>query len=224
MLDFQSIGDAAGVVREQFVTVRRMLNAGSGPGSARRVAGMIAGANWEEVRLDIDPNVRPDIVGSITKLDDSFGPESFDAVWSSHVLEHLYAHEVFPALRQFQRILKPDGFALVMSPDLEAVAAFIVERGLTEVAYDSPAGPIRPLDMLYGHSRAIEEGRFFMAHRTGFTAERLASLLVQAGFASVFTRSENFEICALALMPNADGEAIQRQLERCGFNFREPPA
>lgn len=202
--------------------IKRLLNAGSGPLPARRIAPMIAGADWQEVRLDIDIEVKPDIVGSIIHLDQSFGPASFDAVWSSHVLEHLYAHEVYPALRQFQQILKPDGFAMVMSPDLEAVASFIVEHGLTAVAYKSPMGPIRPLDMLYGHSRAIEEGHFFMAHRTGFTADRLAGLLVQAGFPNVFTRSENYEICALALMPEADGDAIQQDLQRCGFDFREP--
>ena len=121
------------------------------------------------------------------------------------MLEHLYAHEVYPALRQFIRVLKPDGFALIMSPDLEAVAHHIIEHGVAAVAYESPAGPIRPLDMLYGHTRAIERGHYHMAHRTGFTAERLGNLLLSAGFSTVSTRTENFEVCALALMPKADG-------------------
>ena len=151
----------------------------------------------------------------------SFSPQSFDAVWSSHVLEHLYAHEVYPALRQFFRVLKPDGFALIMSPDLEAVARYIVNHGIAAVAYESPAGPIRPLDMLYGHSRAIEEGHVHMAHRTGFTAERLGNLLLSAGFSTVSTRTENFEVCALALMPKAEGEAIQTELAASGFYFQE---
>ncbi|WP_035640085.1 methyltransferase domain-containing protein, partial [Bradyrhizobium sp. ORS 375] len=70
-------------------TLKRMLNAGSGPGTAHRIARLIAEKHWEEVRLDIDPEVKPDIVGSITELDASFAAQSFDAVWSSHVLEHL---------------------------------------------------------------------------------------------------------------------------------------
>ena len=200
---------------------KRLLNAGSGPDPAKRIGRMIAGQNWEEVRLDIDPEVKPDIVGSITDLSASFEAQTFDAVWSSHMLEHLYAHEVYPSLRQIHRVLKPGGFALVMSPDLEAVAQFVVEHGIAAVAYESPAGPIRPLDMIYGHSRSIEQGRHYMAHRTGFTAERLGNLLIQAGFPTVCTRSENFEVCALALMPEANGDAIQRDLEQCGFNFRE---
>ena len=113
-----------------------MLNAGSGPGSARRIARMTSQQRWDEVRLDIDPEVKPDVVGSITELDVSFGPQSFEAVWSSHVLEHLYAHEVYPALRQFFRVLKLDGFALIMSPDLEAVAKQILDHGIAAVAYE----------------------------------------------------------------------------------------
>jgi SAM-dependent methyltransferase len=106
------------------LTRKRMLNAGSVSGPARRIARMISEQRWEEVRLDIDPEVKPDVVGSITELDLSFSPQSFDAVWSSHLLEHLYAHEVYPALRQFFRVLKPNGFALIMSPNLEAVARY----------------------------------------------------------------------------------------------------
>jgi SAM-dependent methyltransferase len=182
---------------------------------------MVDEQDLKEVRFDIDPGVEPDVVGSILEIEKSFEPQSFDVIWSSHVLEHLYAHEIFPTLRQFHRILKLDGFALIMSPDLEAVAHFIVEQGIAAVAYNSPAGPIRPLDMLYGHSRAIEEGHVHMAHRTGFTAERLGNLLLMAGFPTVSVAAANFEVCALALMPEADDGAIKKALLESGFNFQE---
>jgi predicted SAM-dependent methyltransferase len=204
--------------------IKRLLNAGSGPGSARRIARMVDEQGWEEVRFDIDPDVSPDVVGSILGLGSCFEPQSIDVVWSSHVLEHLYAHEVFPTLCQFHQVLKLDGFALIMTPDIEAVADFIVEHGIAAIAYNSPSGPIRPLDMLYGHSRAIEEGHVHMAHRTGFTAERLGNLLLMAGFPTVSVMTENFEVCALALMPEADGVAIQKTLLETGFNFQEAPA
>jgi hypothetical protein len=127
-------------------------------------------------------------------------------------------------LRQFHRVLKADGFALIMTPDLESVAHFIVEHGIAAIAYNSPAGPIRPLDMLYGHSRAIEDGHHYMAHRTGFTAERLGNLLLMAGFATVSVRTENFEVFALALMPEANSEATQKILLESGLNFQEATA
>ncbi|MCP3476606.1 class I SAM-dependent methyltransferase [Bradyrhizobium sp. CCGUVB1N3] len=204
--------------------MKRLLNAGSGSGTAQRIAPMMLEHGWEETRFDIDPNVEPDVIGSILELSGAFKPQSFNAVWTSHVLEHLYAHEVYPALRQFHQVLKLDGFALIMSPDLQSVAQFIVDHGIDAIAYHSPAGPISPLDMLYGHSRAIEKGRVHMAHRTGFTAERLGNLLLMAGFPTVSIISRNFEICALALMPETDGEAVQRSLLESGFNFQEAQA
>ena len=86
------------------------------------------------------------------------------------------------------------------------------------MADKSPVGPIRPLDMLYGHTRSIEEGQHYMAHRTGFTPERLGNLLLSAGFATVSVRSQDFEVCALAMMPEADGVAMRPELDACGFH------
>jgi hypothetical protein len=108
-----------------------------------------------------------------------------------------------------------------MSPDLEAVAQHMLTQGLGAIAYVSAAGPIRPLDMIYGHSGAIEQGRYHMAHKTGFSSDRMGNLLLSAGFPTVSVRSENFEICALALMPEADDRRIRPELEACGFDFQE---
>src|SRR6185312_2442431 len=77
---------------------KRILNAGSGHISARGVAPLFASPDWEEVRLDVDPAVGPTVIGSITDMKAIFPSESFDAVWSSHTLEHLFAHEVPIAL------------------------------------------------------------------------------------------------------------------------------
>ena len=85
---------------------KRILNAGSGAGRIRRIAPMISEQGWEEVRLDIDPGVKPDVVGSITELQASFAAESFDAVWSSHVLEHLY--DPWSVLRRIRESMLPE--------------------------------------------------------------------------------------------------------------------
>ena len=73
--------------------------------------------------------------------------------------------------------------------------------------------------MLYGHTRAIEQGHYHMAHRTGFTAERLGNLLLSAGFSTVSTRTENFEVCALALMPKADARGDPAGSRRLRLRF-----
>ena len=75
---------------------------------------------------------------------------SVDAIWSAHNLEHLSAHEVPLALNEFLRVLKPGGWALITFPDLQQVAEFIVADKLEDVAYESPAGPITPLDCVFG--------------------------------------------------------------------------
>src|SRR5215469_14696573 len=80
---------------------RRVLNAGSGSLSARQLHPVFRGDRWEQVRLDIDPQTEPDVVGSITNMSELFPSDDFDAIWSSHSLEHLYGHEVPGALSEF---------------------------------------------------------------------------------------------------------------------------
>jgi SAM-dependent methyltransferase len=198
---------------------KRVLNAGAGHISARGVAPMFRNDGWEEIRLDIDPSVHPSVVGSITEMKD-FPADCFDAVWSSHTLEHLFAHDVPRALSECKRVLKPDGFAIFMCPDLESVAEHLAKYGLDHVAYTSAAGPITALDMLYGHQASVARGRFSMAHKTGFTAERLGNLLLDAGFPTVnVRRDEHFEICALALAEEANQERIQSDLGSWGHQM-----
>lgn len=201
---------------------RRILNAGSGHRSARGIAPLFNSPDWEEVRLDVDPLVGPTVIGSITDMQSVFSSQSFDAVWSSHTLEHLFAHEVPVALSEFKRILKSDGFVLIMCPDLESVANHLAQHGADHVAYTSPAGPITALDMLYGHLASVAQGRHYMAHKTGFTADRLGNLLLEAGFPTVnVRRDDHFEICALAFAEHADRDRIQAELADWGYDLME---
>jgi SAM-dependent methyltransferase len=201
--------------------VRRVLNAGSGPLSNRHLHPIFTKGDWEEIRLDIDPQAQAHLTGSIVDMRALIAPQSFDAVWSSHSLEHLYAHEAPRALAEFVRILKPDGFALISSPDLETVAALVAAQGLDHPAYLSPSGPITPLDMLFGHSASIARGLTFMAHNTGFTCASLGNALTYAGFAMVLVKRDQFDLWALALMQDADKEAIQQDLKTYGLDMSD---
>ena len=205
---------------KQAAVLKRVLNAGSGP-AGHRLHPVFAQEAWQEVRIDIDPQAEPDLVASITDMRSSVAPQSFDAIWSSHSLEHLYAHEVPLALGEFKRVLKPDGFALITSPDLEAVASLIVEGGLDHVAYTSPAGPIAPLDMIFGHSESIARGRLAMAHKTGFTCASLGRRFVDAGFPVVLIKQDGLNLWALGLMQDADQASIQRNLVAAGLGLSE---
>jgi SAM-dependent methyltransferase len=143
-----------------------VLHVGCGPPDPDKVHDRFRGPEWREVRLDIDPDVRPDIVGSIVNMPD-VPSDTVDAIWSSHNLEHVYAHEVPVALREFFRVLRPAGLVLITVPDLQHVARSIAKGNLEDTLYVSPAGPIAPLDMVYGHRPSIQLGNEFMAHHTG---------------------------------------------------------
>ena len=107
---------------------------------------------------------------------------SFDAIFSSHNVEHLYPHDVERAFSEFYRVLNDSGFLVIACPDLKSVATLIAEDKLFEPAYISPAGPIAPIDILYGYRPSLELGNLFMAHKTGFTEKSLVEALRASGF------------------------------------------
>ena len=169
--------------------MKTFLHVGCGGKSQQQTTrGFAAVDEWTELRFDIDPNVQPDIQGTILDMS-GVGDGSVDAVFSSHNIEHVYPHEVPVALQEFIRTLNDDGFLILTCPDLQSVAALIADDKLTQAAYESPAGPITPLDILYGHRGSMAAGNLFMAHRCGFTKTVLEATLLAAGFVSVGTMS-----------------------------------
>ena len=133
--------------------------------------------DYQETRLDIDESQSPDIVASMTDMGDI---GTYDAVYCSHALEHLFPHEVVTALSEFRRVLNPEGLAMVMVPDLEDVKA------TEDVILDAPCGPITGLDMIYGKRDVLAE-KPYMAHKTGFVQDTLANAYAAAGFRKIET-------------------------------------
>ena len=166
--------------------------------------------NWDEVRLDADESVQPDIVGSMVKMDvvaDGFA----DALFSSHGIEHLYWHDIPLAFAEFRRVLKEDGFVVITCPDVQAAAAMIAEDRMFEKAYDSPAGTITPFDILYSYRPFVKANPQWMAHHCGFTLSTLMATLKEAGFASIVgaRRPEAFDLWVLASKSPRTEEAMQ---------------
>ncbi len=197
---------------------RRVLDAGAGPRSSSRLHPVFAG--WTVVRLDINAAVQPDIIGTITDLKAQIPNGSFDAVWSSHNIEHLHTFEVPAALAEFKRILKPDGFAFITCPDLEQIGKLIAGGDVERTVYQSPAGPINVLDMLFGHSASIARGNTYMAHNTGFTVARLGAALQAAGFSESWVAAGSaIDLWATALMPKTDKRQLQAMLAKTDQRF-----
>src|SRR5581483_11654568 len=179
---------------------RLVLNVGCAYPPRTRLHPYFQSGSWREIRLDIDPAVQPDICCSITDME-PVESGSMDAVWSSHNLEHLHRHEVPRALSEFWRVLRPQGLLLVTLPDLQRVAELVAKDTLEEAAYVSPSGPITPLDMIFGHTASLAQGRVHMAHKCGFTATSLRRLLAEAGFIDIDLRRSPFDLWARANKP-----------------------
>ena len=184
------------------IQTRQVLHVGCGSADPSKLPqGFFPAELWSELRLDIDPDVAPDIIASITDMA-PVADGSVDAVWSAHNLEHLRAHEVPLALAEFRRVLRPLGFILVTMPDLQQVAELVATGNLEGTAYLSAMGPIAPLDMLYGFRPAVAAGNDFMGHKTGFTATTLATHLTTAGFGDVRVQRDGaFALWASAVNP-----------------------
>ena len=203
--------------------MKTFLHIGCGP---KRKAQTTAGFNtpdWQEIRLDIDATVAPDVIGTMTDMA-AVANVSVDAIFSSHNIEHLYPHEVAVAFAEFLRVLKPDGFFVVTCPDLKSVCALVAEDQLLDAAYTSPAGPIAPIDILYGYRPSMARGNLYMAHRCGFTQKVLDGTLRASGFQTVATMARGkapfFDLWALA-SKSARSEAMMREL--AGLHFPGKP-
>jgi len=118
-------------------------------------------------------------------------------------------------LAGFLHVLKPDGFAEIKVPDLEAVFRKVTEGGLglEDDLYVSPGGPITVLDVVYGWAKEIERsGEACFAHKTGFTARSLAATMQRAGFGEVWTAppTGGYELRTIAFKGTSNAE--QRKL------------
>ncbi|KKN58291.1 hypothetical protein LCGC14_0553710 [marine sediment metagenome] len=140
-------------------------------------------AGWKEIRLDIDPCVKPDIVGDIRDMPVVL-TESVDSVYSNHNLEHLFDFEVPKALSEFYRVLKPGGLLCIGAPNLQTVAAEVAKGNLEDTLYESPAGPIAAIDCIFG-LRKFTKDNPHQVHKTGFTPGTLMGKMQAAGFANV---------------------------------------
>ncbi len=191
--------------------MRTFLHVGCGGSRKEHTTPAFAADDWRELRFDIDQNAHPDIVGTMTDMA-AVPSDSVDALFSAHNIEHLFPHEVPVALAEFRRVLKSEGFVVITCPDIQAVSALVAQGQLVEPAYISPAGPIAPLDILFGLRSALAAGNHFMAHKCGFTAPLLARELMAAGFASVahLRRPDAFDLWVVASKsPLADSSLQQ---------------
>ena len=177
----------------------RFLHAVCGNSDKFRTTRIFETSDWEEVRMDMNPEVKPDVLSTLLDMT-QFPDEYFDAVFTAHSLERLYPHEVGRALGNIFRVLNADGYLIVSCADLQAACTLVAQDKLLEPAYESPAGPVAPMDIIYGFRPALAAGFERHACKSGFTARALMGTLAQAGFGAMWAarNPEAFTVVALA--------------------------
>ena len=171
------------------------LNLGCGPKETQTVHPLFK--KYDVIRVDLNPDVEPDYIADVRDLS-QFDDNYADGIYCWHVIEHLYPHEIVSTLKGFVRVLKPGGIAIIGTPDLHVAAYQIVMGNVDKPVYESQAGPIYAVDMLYGFRPEIANGNLYMAHKTGFTSVTLSDALKQAGFAKAKVHAENYGLLAMA--------------------------
>jgi len=121
-------------------------------------------ADWVNVDLmPVDDSVQPCDISQGLPFED----EQFDAVYHSHVLEHLEPDAGRVLLGECLRVLKPGGVVRVVVPDLEQIANLYLQKH--QLAWDGNGQPsdyqwmkLELLDQLVRSRSGGEMGRFIV--------------------------------------------------------------
>ena len=187
--------------------MKTFLNVGCGPLVEAKIKGF--DDDWKEIRFDIDENVNPDILGTLTDMN-LIKTGSVDAVHSAYNIDHIYPHEVPVALKEFYRVLNDDGIVVIRCPDIQTVCEAIVNDKLLEPIYDSPVGPISPIDIIYGNRQEIAGGLNYMTKKCGFTYSVLDAAFFEAGFKIRYGGRMPYNGCLLYTSPSPRDGLLSR--------------
>lgn len=97
-----------------------------------------------------------------------YADNSIEAIFSSHVFEHLFIDEVERLVGECNRVLKPGGVVRVVVPDLEKIVKL----------YDVND----PRDFLYSIYEVATRSAVKNSHHCGFTGAFISKLFQEAGF------------------------------------------
>lgn len=128
---------------------------------------------WEILDANAGPLV--DHVGDAVDLA-RFADGCFDEVYASHVLEHFdYTGAIQHALREWRRVLRPEGALRLSVPDLDILAHLLLQRQ----ALDVPQR-FQIMRMIFGGH--IDRYDY---HLVGLNFDFLCQFLGEAGFTAV---------------------------------------
>lgn len=123
-----------------------------------------------------------------------FPDNRFQAIYASHLLEHLYRDQAASLVRECHRILAPGGVLRLVVPDLESLAREYLKSGSVEARekeQEQPAdrfmrrlmthSPSRPTSLLERYRQITS----FHDHKWMYDSASLTALVKKCGFSEV---------------------------------------
>ncbi len=168
------------------------------------IGGKIHNSDWEI--FNAIPGTYVDHIGNAKDLS-CFSDETFAEIYASHVLEHFdYAGELDTALKEWCRVLRPDGKLYVSVPDMDKLAAlFLMKDKLS-------------LQERFHVMRIIFGGHIdkYDYHMAGLNREFLESFLIHAGFSNlkvvedfgIFNDSSTLKVFGFPISINIEAQKV----------------
>jgi len=131
------------------------------------------------VQLEDDGSYPEYVTADICSM--PFKDGSCDYALMDNVIEHLPMRNLFPALKEVRRVLKPSGKILIITPDFNAMCKVWMEHIASKVGSFQDWGLFHNCaEVFYGNQAG--EGEY---HRSPMTPDLLNHLLLLAGFENV---------------------------------------
>jgi predicted SAM-dependent methyltransferase len=112
------------------------------------------------INIDINPEVKPDLVMDLTKIENHFGETSVDFIYAGHVFEHLEYQDSLKVMQQCFNILHHFRCMVVVVPDWLKASQYLKD------------------DISTADNVILAKGE----HKLLMTSERLKSMLKKSGF------------------------------------------
>jgi predicted SAM-dependent methyltransferase len=150
--------------------------------AGRDFAGLHLGSGNSRIEgfcnIDGNPLLQCDLVSGLEKL--KLNSDSVDVIYASHVFEHIPRARTTAVLKEWRRVLKPEGRLFVCVPDVEALFKIYLEN---LPCYDTDEGH-ELVELACGVAYGGQVDRYDF-HYYGYSFVTLKALLESVGFKSV---------------------------------------
>ncbi|MDY6991152.1 MAG: methyltransferase domain-containing protein [Pseudomonadota bacterium] len=143
------------------------------------------------INVDVAPSRRgqtPDVLCDLHQLT-PFADNSVDEILSVHVIEHFWRWEVVAVLKEWVRVLKPQGQMILECPNLLSACLEFVNNP-EQCAGPGPEGQ-RTMWVFYGDPAWQDP---LMNHRWGYTPKSLAQVMFEAGLVNLRQAPAQFKL------------------------------